>query len=55
MSLYTDPGDLEADFTEAKLSYGADVANVSLGINVARYAQKRLGRAASNRTESRAG
>ncbi len=33
--LYTDPGDLEADYTEAISLYGADVANNSIGSNTA--------------------
>ncbi len=33
--LYTDPGDLEADYTEAILTYGAQIANNSIGTNTA--------------------
>ncbi len=33
--LYTDPGDLEDDYTEAITVYGADVANNSIGTNTA--------------------
>jgi len=33
--LYTDPGDLEADYTEAILNYGADISNNSIGTNTA--------------------
>jgi subtilisin family serine protease len=33
--LYTDPGDLEADYTEAITVYGADVSNNSIGTNTA--------------------
>lgn len=33
--LYTDPGDLEADYGEAVSLYGADVANNSIGTNTA--------------------
>ncbi|MCA9310845.1 MAG: S8 family serine peptidase, partial [Phycisphaerales bacterium] len=32
--LYTDPGDIEADYSEAIALFGADLANVSLGTNV---------------------
>jgi hypothetical protein len=33
--LYTDPGDIEADYTEAILSFGVDIANNSIGSNTA--------------------
>jgi hypothetical protein len=33
--LYTDPGDLEADYTEAIGVYGADISNNSIGTNTA--------------------
>lgn len=33
--LYTDPGDLEADYSDAILNYGAVVANNSIGTNTA--------------------
>ncbi|MDF1809738.1 MAG: S8 family serine peptidase [Phycisphaerales bacterium] len=33
--LYTDPGDLEADYTEAIVTYGADISNNSIGTNTA--------------------
>ena len=33
--LYTDPGDLEADYTEAIMLYGADISNNSIGTNTA--------------------
>ncbi len=33
--LYSDPGDLEADYTEAIGTYGADIANNSIGTNTA--------------------
>ncbi len=33
--LYTDPGDLEADYTEAINLYGADLSNNSIGTNTA--------------------
>jgi len=33
--LYTDPGDLEADYTEAISLYGADISNNSIGTNTA--------------------
>jgi len=33
--LYTDPGDLEADYTEAISVYGADISNNSIGTNTA--------------------
>lgn len=33
--LYTDPGDLEADYTEAILTYGAQISNNSIGTNTA--------------------
>ncbi|MGV6814117.1 MAG: S8 family serine peptidase [Phycisphaerales bacterium] len=33
--LYTDPGDLDADYTEAILTYGAEIANNSIGTNTA--------------------
>ncbi len=33
--LYTDPGDLEADYTEAISLYGADLSNNSIGTNTA--------------------
>ena len=33
--LYTDPGDLEADYNEAINTYGAEIANNSIGSNVA--------------------
>jgi subtilisin family serine protease len=33
--LYTDPGDLEDDYTEAISLYGADLSNNSIGTNVA--------------------
>jgi len=33
--LYTDPGDLEADYTEAITVYGADISNNSIGTNTA--------------------
>ncbi|NOX58281.1 MAG: S8 family serine peptidase, partial [Planctomycetes bacterium] len=33
--LYTDPGDLEADYNEAINTFGADVANNSIGTNTA--------------------
>lgn len=32
--LYTDPGDLEADYSEAINTYGADISNNSIGSNV---------------------
>ncbi|UCD30429.1 MAG: S8 family serine peptidase [Planctomycetota bacterium] len=32
--LYTDPGDLEADYAEAINTYGADISNNSIGSNV---------------------
>jgi len=32
--LYTDPGDLEADYTDAFITRGADIANNSIGSNV---------------------
>ncbi|MCG8407982.1 MAG: S8 family serine peptidase [Phycisphaerales bacterium] len=35
-ALYTDPGDIETDYDEAINVYGADVANNSIGANVAR-------------------
>jgi subtilase family protein/dockerin type I repeat protein len=33
--LYTDPGDIEADYTEAIGTYGADLSNNSIGTNTA--------------------
>ncbi|RMF71486.1 MAG: hypothetical protein D6744_17900 [Planctomycetota bacterium] len=33
--LYTDPGDLEADYGDAILNHGADIANNSIGTNTA--------------------
>ena len=33
--LYTDPGDLEADYTQAILTYGSDISNNSIGTNTA--------------------
>ena len=33
--LYTDPGDIEADYGEAIATYGADIANNSIGTNTA--------------------
>jgi Subtilase family len=33
--LYTDPGDLESDYTEAIQTYGADISNNSIGTNTA--------------------
>ena len=33
--LYTDPGDIEADYTEAIAVHGADIANNSIGTNTA--------------------
>lgn len=33
--LYTDPGDLEADYNQAINTYGADISNNSIGTNVA--------------------
>ncbi len=33
--LYSDPGDLEADYTEAIQTFGADIANNSIGTNTA--------------------
>ncbi|MDH3786724.1 MAG: S8 family serine peptidase, partial [Acidobacteriota bacterium] len=33
--LYTDPGDLEADYTEALALYGVDLSNNSIGTNTA--------------------
>ncbi|MCA9304122.1 MAG: S8 family serine peptidase, partial [Phycisphaerales bacterium] len=33
--LYTDPGDLEADYSEAIALYGADISNNSIGTNTA--------------------
>lgn len=33
--LYTDPGDLEADYTEAINTYGVDISNNSIGTNTA--------------------
>jgi hypothetical protein len=33
--LYTDPGDIEEDYSEAILSYAADIANNSIGTNTA--------------------
>jgi subtilisin family serine protease len=33
--LYTDPGDIERDWREAKLTYGADLGTASIGTNVA--------------------
>jgi len=33
--LYTDPGDIEADYTEAISDYGADLSNNSIGTNTA--------------------
>jgi hypothetical protein len=33
--LYTNPGDLEADYTDAILNHGADVSNNSIGTNTA--------------------
>ncbi len=33
--LYTDPGDIEADYSEAISVYGADIANNSIGTNTA--------------------
>ncbi len=33
--LYTDPGDIEADYTSAILTYNADIANNSIGTNTA--------------------
>ncbi|MCP3981134.1 MAG: S8 family serine peptidase [bacterium] len=33
--LYTDPGDLEADYTEAITVFGADISNNSIGTNTA--------------------
>ncbi len=33
--LYTDPGDLDADYTEAIITYGAQIANNSIGTNTA--------------------
>jgi hypothetical protein len=34
--LYTDPGDMEDDYSEAISTYGADIANNSIGTNTAR-------------------
>lgn len=33
--LYTDPGDMQADYTDAIVNFGADIANNSIGTNTA--------------------